>query len=59
MVRRSRSRRGVSPSERVGDRALEEIVVPNEMPLNPTGKTHRADLKRDSRDFLSLDESPA
>jgi long-chain acyl-CoA synthetase len=38
--------------ERVGYRAPEEIIVLDEMPLNPTGKIDRVNLKRMAEDHL-------
>ena len=38
--------------ERVGYKAPEEIVVLEEMPLNPTGKIDRAGLKRMAEEHL-------
>ena len=38
--------------ERIGYKAPEEIVVLDEMPLNPTGKIDRAGLKRMAEDHL-------
>jgi long-chain acyl-CoA synthetase len=42
----------VSCRERVGYKAPEEIVVLDEMPLNPTGKIDRVGLKRMAEDHL-------
>ena len=42
--------------ERVGYRAPEEIVVLDEMPLNPTGKIDRVGLKRMAEDHLHLND---
>jgi acyl-CoA synthetase (AMP-forming)/AMP-acid ligase II len=40
--------------ERVGYKAPEEIVVLDEMPLNPTGKIDRSGLKRMAEDHLRV-----
>jgi long-chain acyl-CoA synthetase len=45
--------------ERIGYRAPEEIVVLDDMPLNPTGKIDRVGLKRMAEEHLHLDEAPA
>jgi acyl-coenzyme A synthetase/AMP-(fatty) acid ligase len=42
--------------ERIGYRAPEEIVVLDEMPLNPTGKIDRVGLKRMAEDHLHLND---
>ena len=38
--------------ERIGYKAPEEVVVLDEMPLNPTGKIDRPGLKRMAEDHL-------
>jgi long-chain acyl-CoA synthetase len=45
--------------ERVGYKAPEEVVVLDEMPLNPTGKIDRVGLKRMAEDHLHVERSPA
>jgi long-chain acyl-CoA synthetase len=45
--------------ERIGYRAPEEIVVLDDMPLNPTGKIDRVGLKRMAEEHLHLDDAPA
>ncbi|HEY8809803.1 MAG TPA: class I adenylate-forming enzyme family protein, partial [Solirubrobacterales bacterium] len=44
----------VACRERVGYKAPEEVVVLDEMPLNPTGKIDRVGLKRMAEDHLHL-----
>lgn len=45
--------------ERIGYRAPEEIVVLDDMPLNPTGKIDRVGLKRMAEDHLHLNDASA
>jgi long-chain acyl-CoA synthetase len=45
--------------ERVGYKAPEEVVVLDEMPLNPTGKIDRVGLKRMAEDHLGLNDPVA
>jgi acyl-coenzyme A synthetase/AMP-(fatty) acid ligase len=45
--------------ERVGYKAPEEVVVLDEMPLNPTGKIDRAGLKRMAEDHLGVNSPVA
>jgi long-chain acyl-CoA synthetase len=45
--------------ERIGYRAPEEIVVLDDMPLNPTGKIDRVGLKRMAEDHLHLNDAGA
>jgi long-chain acyl-CoA synthetase len=45
--------------ERIGYRAPEEIVVLDDMPLNPTGKIDRVGLKRMAEEHLHLNGSTA
>jgi acyl-coenzyme A synthetase/AMP-(fatty) acid ligase len=44
--------------ERVGYRAPEEVVILDDMPLNPTGKIDRVRLKRLAEDHLHLSDQP-